>query len=284
MKPFWLSAFAAISVAALAAVPTEAQKGKGGGGGGAKGGGFTPPTKSSAQHSGHSEPARPIDHPNSGKNLSKESHDKLTTGGHDINEKRPGDAHHLQKSDDAKAHIDPSKHPSKPAPTTDPKTARPFDHPKSGNSLPQDVKDKLPPGLRDQPDNHPGLANHLRKMGILNDHPAVDPIPPSVRSQLPPGLRDQPYDHPGVANHLGKLGWSIGDDGALVPPTNWTPPALAPQAFTPQGLKPSAFRPLAATPPNLTPPGLTPPASTPPTPNATPFDAFQPFGGLFRRR
>src|SRR5262249_52535757 len=138
----------------------------------------------------------------------------------------------------------------------------------------------------DMPDNHPGLANHLRKMGILNDHPVVDPIPPSVRSQLPPGLRDKPYDHPGVANHLGKMGWSINDDGALVPPANWTPPALTPSALTPPALaKPPALTPLSLLPPNLTPPALTPPASTPlPTPIATPFDNFQPFGGIFRRR
>jgi hypothetical protein len=303
MKPFWLSAFVAMIVAAFLAVPSAAQKGKGGGNGAGKGAGkggsFTPPGKSNAQHSGpgHSETPRPVDHPNSGN--TKEPHDKSPQGRHDTPEKQPGAAHHVQKSDDAKEHVDPSKHPSKPLPTTETKAARPFDHPKSGNSLPQDVKDKLPPGLRDKPDNHPGLANHLRKMGVLNDHPAVDPIPPSVRSQLPPGLRDRPYDHPGVANHLGKLGWSINDDGALVPPTNWTPPALTPQAFTPQALTPQALKPLALMPPSLTPSPLTPsalfpsaltppvgtpPAVTPPTPNATPFDSFQPFGGFFRRR
>src|SRR5688572_29577410 len=58
---------------------------------------------------------------------------------------------------------------SKRLPTGDKIPARQFDHPKSGNSLPQDVRDKLPPGLRDRPENHPGLANHLRKMGVLKD-------------------------------------------------------------------------------------------------------------------
>ena len=66
------------------------------------------------------------------------------------------------------------------------------------------------------------------------DWDSVDPIPPEVRSQLPPGLRDRPYDHPGVANHLGKLGWSIGEDGLLVPP-----PTLTPRTSTP---RPCAMR------------------------------------------
>jgi hypothetical protein len=100
------------------------------------------------------------------------------------------------------------------------------------------------------PDNHPGLANHLRKMGILQDHPNIDPVPPQVRSQLPPGLRNQPYDNPGVANYLGKLGWGIGEDGALIPPAGGAP------------------------------------AATPATPGAgsAPLQNFQPFGGIFRRR
>jgi hypothetical protein len=64
-------------------------------------------------------------------------------------------------------------------------------------------------------------------MGVLKDYPAIDPVPPLVRNQLPPGLRDLPYDHPGVANYLGKLGWSIGPDGALIPPRIVTPSAPA---------------------------------------------------------
>src|SRR5262245_35007942 len=117
--------------------------------------------------------------------------------------------------------------------------ARPFDHPKSGNSLPQEVRDRLPPGLRDRPVTHPGLANHLGKMGwtVGEDGTLVPPatsvvppartvttLPPEVRDRLPPGLRDRPITHPGVANHLGKMGWTIADDGTLVPPSNFVPP------------------------------------------------------------
>jgi hypothetical protein len=130
-----------------------------------------------------------------------------------------------------------------------PQPARFFDQPKSGNALPNDIRDRLPPGLRDMPDNHPGLADQLRKMGLLQEYPSVDPVPPEVRRQLPPGLRDKPYDHPGVANHLGKLGWSIGEDGALIPP-----------------------------------PTLPTPTLTPPVQPLTPYESFRPFGGIFRRR
>src|SRR6266404_3597051 len=109
MKPFWLSAFVAVIVAAFLAVPSAAQKGKGGGNGkgAGKDGNFTPPGKSSAQPSGpgHSEPARPFDHPNSGNNLSKETGDKLPPGLRDMPEKQPGAAHHLQKLDDDKARV-----------------------------------------------------------------------------------------------------------------------------------------------------------------------------------
>jgi hypothetical protein len=111
--------------------------------------------------------------------------------------------------------------------------ARPFAQPKSGNTLPQDVKDKLPPGLRDMPENHPGLANHLRKLGVLKDYPAIDPVPADVRAQLPPGLRNKPYDHPGVANHLGKLGYTIDDDGLLVTPKPAPLPTTVPTLYSP---------------------------------------------------
>jgi cation transport regulator ChaB len=256
MKQLWFSASMAMVVAAFLALPSEAQKGKGGGKGTGKGDSFTPPGTSSVLPSGHgkSEPARPFEQPKSGNSLPQEIRDKLPPGLRDMPEDHPGLANHLRKLGYEKPAVDPLKPgsrplplESKPLPTGDKSPARPFDHPKSGNSLPQEVRDKLPPGLRDMPDNHPGLANHLRKMGLLKDHPAVDPIPPEVRSQLPPGLRDRPYDHPGVANHLGKLGWSIGEDGALVPPPTLTPPTPATQSTTPPG-------------------------------------SFQPFGGLFRRR
>jgi hypothetical protein len=114
--------------------------------------------------------------------------------------------------------------------------ARGFAHPKTGNTLPQDIRDKLPPGLRDMPNDHSGLANHLRKMGVLKDYPAIDPVPAQVRNQLPPGMRDLPYDHPGVANHLGKLGWTINHDGLLIPPSSAAP--AAPSAAAEQPLQP----------------------------------------------
>jgi len=242
MKKLWLFASAAMIAAVFLALPStlEAQKGKGGGGGGGKGGGkggFLP------SGPGKGEPARPFAQPNSGNSLPQETRDKLPKGLRDMPEKHPGLENHLRKLDDKPA-ADPLKPQSQQAPLQDRNTSRPFAHPRSGNSLPQDVRDKLPPGLQDKPDNHPGLANHLRKMGVLKDYPKIDPVPPEVRSQLPAGLRDQPYDHPGVANHLGRMGWSIGEDGALVPPSTLTPP----------------------------------------TPGAAPQQPFQPFGGLLRRR
>jgi hypothetical protein len=215
MKKLWLSTSVALALAAILASPSEAAKGKGGGKG--SGGG------KSAAKDGGSAPSG-----NNGSQSREPSHAQPA-------------AVDLFKTDSKSLQLsDHKRMPKGPA--------RAFDHPNSGNSLPQEVRDKLPPGLRDMPENHPGLANHLRKMGVLKDYPKVDPIPPEVRGQLPPGLRDRPYDHPGVANHLGKLGWSINEDGALVPPPNFTPGTL-----------------------------------TPPTQGATPFDNFQPFNGFFRR-
>lgn len=240
MKRSWLLGCVGVVVAVWLAEPAAAQKGKGGGKGGGRS--FTPPGKSGGK-SGGFQPSGP------GK--------------------------------------------SQPA--------RPFDHPKSGNSLPQEVKDQLPPGLRDKPENHPGLANHLRKMGYepttTAEPPLLDsqtsppsttpasaapstapsapapsapapsalapsalapaeatevitptrlvaptaattpggtvpvqatpqPTPPSsltslpehVRKQLPPRLRDRPITDPAVANYLGRMGWTIAEDGTLVPP------------------------------------------------------------------
>ena len=205
MKKHWFYTGAAMVVAAILALPSASEAQKGKGGGKGSGKGGGQPSGS-----GKSDQTRPGDQPNSGKS-----------------------------SNDDKAGGD-SSNPD----TQDKNAKRPLEHPKSGNSLPQEVRDKLPPGLRDKPDNHPGLANHLRKMGVLKDHPAIDPVPPDVRSKLPPGLRDQPYDHPGVANHLGKMGWTIGPDGALVPPATLSPSTL----------------------------------------NSTPSQSFQPLGGIFRRR
>jgi hypothetical protein len=176
---------------------------------------------------------------------------------------------------------------SKRLPVGEKLPARSFDHPRSGNALPQEVRDRLPPGLRDKPENHPGLANHLRKLGVLQDYPAVDPIPPDVRSQLPPGLRDRPYDHPGVANHLAKLGWSIDEDGMLVPPPTLPPPTVTtplPPTTLPLNLPPPPFTPPVVTTPTVTTPTLTTPTVTTPTQDAAPFGSFRPFGGFFRRR
>lgn len=172
----------------------------------------------------------------------------------------------------------PQQSESKRLPTGPRAPARQFDHPKSGNSLPQEVRDKLPPGLRDKPENHPGLANHLRKMGTLKDYPAVDPIPPEVRSQLPPGLRDRTYDHPGVANHLRKLGWTIDEDGALVPPPLNPPPVTQPPLTQPPLTQPPVTQlPLTQLP-------LTQPTQPSVTQGVTPSPSFGPFGGFFRRR
>src|SRR5262245_12804509 len=215
----------AIVVAAMLALPLEAQKGKGGGN---KGGG----NKSAGKSAGTS-------------NLPDPESKRLPAG-----ERSP---------------------------------ARQFEHPKSGNSLPQEVRDKLPPGLRDRPENHPGLANHLRKMGLLKDYPAVDPVPPEVRRQLPTGLRELPYDHPGVANYLGRLGWSIDEDGALVPPPTVLTPVLTPPVLTSPLLSAPLLSP-PLTPPLLTSPLLAPPLVTPSTEGAILPRSFGPFAGFFRRR
>jgi cation transport regulator ChaB len=227
MQKLWLSASTAILVAAFFTSPSDAQKGKGGG----KGGGFIPSPKGGnflPSGPGKGEPARPFDHPNSGNSLPQNVRDKLPPGLRDMPDKQPGLENHLRKLDDPKS-VDPTQQDPRTRLPQDRNAARPFDHPRSGNTLPQEVRDKLPPGLRDMPNNHPGLANHLRKMGVLKDYPAVDPVPPEVRQQLPAGLRDMPYDHPGVANQLGRLGWSINEDGLLTPPTS--PPT--PEPFQP---------------------------------------------------
>ena len=190
--------------------------------------------------------------------MPQETRDKLPPGLRDNPEKHPGLENHLRKLDD-KTPVDPSKQQPQRLPTQDRNASRPFGNTHSGNSLPQDIKDKLPPGLRDKPDNHPGLANHLRKMGVLKDYPKVDPVPPELRSRMPEGLRNQPYDNPAVANFLGRNGWSIGEDGALIPP-------LGSGAGTPGSLLP----PLGGAPGAAGAPGTQQP--------------FQPLGGIFRRR
>jgi hypothetical protein len=122
---------------------------------------------------------------------------------------------------------------------------------------------------------------------VLQDYPSVDPIPPDVRNQLPPGLRDRPYDHPGVANHLARLGWSIDEDGMLVPPPTLPPPTLPPPTLPPTTVTtplPPTTLPLNLPPPPFTPPAVTSPTLTAPTQDAAPFGSFRPFGGFFRRR
>jgi hypothetical protein len=232
MQRFWFSVIVTLALAAFVAAQALGQKGKGGG----NGKGFTP-----GKNSFQPQPARIFDQPKSGNALPNDIRDRLPPGLRTMPEKQPGLANQLQKNQRL---VEPLNPDPRFVPRGETLPARPFDQPRSGNSLPQEVRDRLPPGLRDMPENHPGLANQLRKMGLLQDYPSVDPVPPEVRRQLPPGLRDKPYDHPGVANHLGKLGWSIGEDGALVPP----------------------------------------PTVTPPVQPSTPYESFRPFGGLFRRR
>jgi hypothetical protein len=41
---------------------------------------------------------------------------------------------------------------------------RPFERVNPGNTLPHSTHEALPPGLRDKPENQPGVANHLRKL------------------------------------------------------------------------------------------------------------------------
>src|SRR5262245_48239786 len=58
--------------------------------------------------------------------------------------------------------VEPLRPDTRLLPRNETLPARVFDQPRAGNSLPQEIRDRLPPGLRDKPDNHPGLANHLR--------------------------------------------------------------------------------------------------------------------------
>jgi cation transport regulator ChaB len=240
MKRFCFAASVAVVLAASLALPAVAQKGKGGGRGGR---GYTPPSSQ-----GDSQPARPFEHPRSGNSLPQEIRDQLPPGLRDKPENHPGLANHLRKmgykpGTEATPQTKPGVAATNPsAPTTaEPPLANPpappatttptpantpptsVAHPKTGNSLPQEIRDRLPPGLRNQPESHPGLANHLRKMGWPETKPPVDPLPAHVRNQLPPGLRDLPYNHPAVANHLGRMGWMIGEDGTLIPPPQPAP-------------------------------------------------------------
>lgn len=254
MRSLWLSACITLAGAVWLAVPAEAQKGKGGGKGGGNGGGkpsssFTPPGRN-----GDTSQNRIV------------NDDK---GGKSINNSVP-----LGRRDDA---VLPSG-PGKETP------ARSFAQPKSGNTLPQEVRDKLPPGLRDMPADHPGVVNRLRKLG-LSDPATVDPIPPAVRSQLPPGLRDKPYNHPGVANHLGKLGWRIGDDGTLLPPVDPIPPDVRRQL--PLALRdrpyddPGVANYLGRMGWTIADDGAT--LVAPPQNRPEVLPEFRPFGGFFRR-
>jgi hypothetical protein len=248
MRTLWLSACIALTTGAWLAVPAEAQKGKGAGKGGGNGGGkrastFSPPVRNSA-----GVPNRQ-GNGNGGGNRSVAS---------------PRDRGFAA--------------PAEPRQTP----ARSFAPPKSGNDLPQEVRDRLPPGLRDKPADHPGVVNHLRSLGLSDQ--VADPIPPEVRSQLPPGLRDRPYTHPGVANHLGKMGWRIGEDGSLLPPAD--PLALDARRQLPAGLRdrpltdPAVANQLGRMGWTINDDGtLRPPAGY--RPEVLP--EFRPFGGFFRR-
>jgi hypothetical protein len=139
--------------------------------------------------------------------------------------------------------------PSGPAKVT---PAWPVERPNAGNSLPQSTLDKLPPGLRDKPENHPGLMNHLRKLAesqpptnllnpsgqLLTPNQQLNPLfaprswgntlPQDILNRLQPGLRDLLADQPALANYLRQL----------LPLQTMTPSAPAPvpaQPFRPLG-------------------------------------------------
>jgi hypothetical protein len=237
MKKMSMSVAVVMAVAAFlaSASPALAQKGKGNGKGGS-----APPSPGNVLPlgNGKADPVRPIEPPNAGNLLPQSTLDKLPPGLRDKPENQPGLANHLRKLGDDRPTTDNWNPWSRRLPAPDQQAVRSLAQPKSGNSLPLELRDRLPAGLRDMPDNDPGLANYLRQMGVLKDYPAIDPVPPLVRSQLPTALRGLPYDHPGVANYLGRLGWSIGPDGALIIP----PPTVTPSA--PALVQPQPFQPL----------------------------------------
>jgi|SRR5262245_22128994 len=218
MKKMW-TPVSVLTVAAFlaSASPALAQKGKGLGKGGS-----ALPTPGNIP--------RPVEIPNPANLLPQSTLDKLPPGLRDM------PVNQLRKLGDDQLRTDSWNPWSRRYLTPDQQAARLIPQPKLGNSLPQELRDRLPAALRDMPNNDPGLANYLRQMGVLKDYPAIDPVPPLVRNQFPPELRALPYDHPAVANYLGRLGWSIGPDGTLILPPVVT--SSAPVLIQPQPIQP----------------------------------------------
>lgn len=171
--------------------------------------------------------------------------------------------------------------------------ARPFEQPNSGNNLPQSTRDQLPPGLRDNPENHPGTANHLRKLedaksgGVFSKatQPKVNSLPAEVRDKLPAGLRDLPNNDPALANQLRQMG--ILKDYPQVDPV---PAQIREQMPTwMRGLpydNPGVANYLGKMGYSIGQDGalMSPPATSPLLPGLNLPQNFRPFGGVFRPR
>jgi cation transport regulator ChaB len=172
--------------------------------------------------------------------------------------------------------------------------ARPFDQPNSGNTLPQSTRDQLPPGLRDNPENHPGTANHLKKLddaksgGVFSKPTppkAANSLPPEVRDKLPATLRDLPNNNPALANQLRQMG--ILKDYPQVDPV---PSQVRNQMPTwMRGLpydNPGVANYLGKLGYSIGQDGalISPPTASPLFPGLNAPQSFQPFGGLLRRR
>lgn len=176
MNKLPVSLLTAVAALLASAAPALAQKGKGNGKGGA------PPTPGKVLPFGHgkADPARPFEHPNTGNALPKATLDKLPPGLRDDPVNHPGVATHLRKLGDDNPYTD-LLNQSSPLPLSPNRPARLFAQPKSGNSLSPEIRDLLPPGLRDMPESQPGLANLLRQVGAPLSAPAIGPgalIPP----------------------------------------------------------------------------------------------------------
>jgi hypothetical protein len=158
-----LSVAVALAVAAVLALasPALAQKGKGQG----KGGGASPaPGKVLPGGPGKANPARPFEHPSTDNSLPPSTLDKLPPGLRDKPENHPGLTNHLRKLVEDKPLTNfPSPSPVQSL-TPDQQATRLFAQPRSGNSLTQGILERLPLGLREMPNNQPGLANYLRQL------------------------------------------------------------------------------------------------------------------------
>jgi len=223
MNRIWLSVCIFVLAAAGLAIPSVASDGKGGGKGGGKGNGSNKAKSGDSvapTGPGKSEPAREFDHPRSGNSLPQEVRDRLPHGLRDKPVLHPGVANHLGKmgytiGEDGSLVPPPAKTVS--ALPQEFKRLPVGPTSEGVNSLPQEVRDRLPAAA---PANVASAVPQEVRERLPSVAPAntVHSLPPEVRDRLPPGLRDRPVTHPGVANHLGRMGWTVGEDGTLVPP------------------------------------------------------------------